>query len=144
MLNPIQVQRHGLRHVSFSWQHPRPEKATINLQVKLHHERSDKEKSWSVILRVEVKISDIEGKFPDNEIEVEFDGIFAVLPDYPEEIADQIVRMNGGAVLYGAARELIHQLSSRTPCGSFELPTIDARVFLEDSYNGSEKKEQSE
>lgn len=144
MLNPIQVHRHCLRHVSFSWQHPRPEKATVNLQVKLHHEQQKKEKNWSVILRVEIKISDIEGKLPENEIEVEFDGIFAVLPDYPEEISDEIVRMNGGAVLYGAARELIHQLSSRTPCGPFELPTIDARVFLKDRYDESKKKEGSE
>lgn len=96
-----------------------------------------------VTLRLDIRISDKKDELPENKIEVEFEGLFSVHPDYPEEDPGAFVRMSGGAVLYGAARELIHQLSSRTSCGAFEIPTIDARVFLKDGFDGNEKKEET-
>ncbi len=50
--------------------------------------------------------------------------------------------MNGGAILYAAAREYILGLTARSKHGPFEMPTIDARMFLNKPENS--KKPQTE
>ncbi len=61
---------------------------------------------------------------------VEFEGLFEIRADFPEEKREDLVKMNGGAILYGAAREYVLGMTSRSKHGPLELPTIDARMFL--------------
>ena len=126
MLSPIQTRRHWLSRLVFEPHEEAVKKAEYRADISLKHEsRSD---CWHVRLGLRF------GPQPPNEgtfhCEVVFEGLFAVHPDFPPEKADDLVRMNGGAILYGAAREMILNLTARSKHGPFELPTIDARMFL--------------
>jgi preprotein translocase subunit SecB len=58
------------------------------------------------------------------------EGAFEIHPDYPAEKLEELVRMNGGALLYGAAREMVIMLTSRCKNGPLDLPSVDAKMFL--------------
>ena len=126
MLSPIQTRRHWLSRLVFEPREEAVEKSEYRGDISLKHEsRGD---CWHVRLGVRF------GAQPPNEgtfrCDVVFEGLFAVHPEFPPEKANDLVRMNGGAILYGAAREMILNLTARSKHGPFELPTIDARMFL--------------
>lgn len=52
-------------------------------------------------------------------------GFFEVHPKWPRAKAEELVKINGPAVLYGAAREILAQTTSRGPWGSILLPTVN-------------------
>jgi len=126
MLSPIQVRRHWLRKVSFEPLEAPPENQAYAAQISIRHEKLND--GWSVWLKVAFG-GQASGKALHNG-EIEFEGIFAVHPKYPDDKIEDLVRMNGGAILYGAVRELVLNLTARSKHGPFEMPTIDARMFL--------------
>ncbi len=110
------------------------EQSTYNTQISLKHQKVDG--CWQVALKVVFCGKNSEPALYHGHIE--FEGIFEVHPEVPEDKTEELVRMNGGAVLYGAIRELVMNLSARSKHGPFELPTIDARMFLTASQNTTE------
>jgi preprotein translocase subunit SecB len=64
-------------------------------------------------------------------------GIFEVRPDCPDK--DEIVRINGGSLLYSAAREFVLSITSRGPNPPLLLPTI--RFLPEDEEKVCENAE---
>ncbi|MCF7733112.1 MAG: protein-export chaperone SecB [Akkermansiaceae bacterium] len=127
MLSPIQTRRHWIRRIAFEPEEVAVDKSNYSANITLKHLKL--EKCWQVCLSISFG-----GKKPGEATyigRVEFEGIFDVHPDFPPEKTDAMVRMNGGAILYGAARELIMNLTARSKHGPFELPTIDARMFIE-------------
>lgn len=62
--------------------------------------------------------------------ELSIAGHFTLDEDFPEDKAEQMVHLNAGAMLYGAIRELVLTLTSRSIHGELILPTIDARTFI--------------
>lgn len=68
-----------------------------------------------------------------HDCEIEFEGIFDVHPDFPADRIEDLVRTNGGAILYSAVREWVMNLSARSKHGPFEMPTIDAPSFIKKS-----------
>lgn len=126
MLSPIQTIRHSLRSVEFKAADEETGDAAFQCHISLQH--SKLEDLWHVQLGVA-----FEGKddAPVNyQGSVEYEGLFKIHEDFPEEKRDDLVRMNGGAILYGAVREYIVGMTSRSKHGAMELPTIDARMFL--------------
>ena len=126
MLSPIQVRRHWLRKVTFEPLETQPMKEAYEAQISIKHAKLNE--GWSVWLKVAFG-GQAAGKALHTG-EIEFEGIFAVHPKYPEDKIENLVRMNGGAILYGAVRELVLTLTARSKHGPFEMPTIDARMFL--------------
>jgi preprotein translocase subunit SecB len=127
MLSPIQTRSHWISHLVFEPQENRIENPKYDAQFTIKYKKSDA--LWHVILSVKFG-----GKNPDEALyrgHIEFEGMFEVRPDFPEDKTEELVRMNGGAILYGAVRELVLNLTSRAKHGPFEMPTIDARMFLE-------------
>lgn len=125
-MSPIQVRRHWLRRIDFE---PREDAVAVSkfeAQISLHHEK--RKEHWHVQLKVS-----FDGK-ESEEVNyrglIEFEGVFDVHPDYPTEKIDGLVRSSGGAILYAATREMVLTLTSRSKHGPFEMPTIDARMFL--------------
>ncbi|MCG8598829.1 MAG: protein-export chaperone SecB [Verrucomicrobiales bacterium] len=130
MLSAIQVRRHFVRSFHFDaspnhsddYEEPELEIAFANWKNDDH---------WIVRLKVETtKLPKSKGN-PPYLIRAEVEGLFDVHPDFPKERVEEIVKMNGGAILYAAIRELVITHSSRSLYGPAELPTIDARMFLE-------------
>lgn len=83
----------------------------------------DAERKWMV--QVEFKqVQDKEAGCPEYTFHVEVVGFYEVSKNYPEEKAEALVRANGPALLYSAARELIATLTGRGPFASVNLPTV--------------------
>jgi preprotein translocase subunit SecB len=57
-------------------------------------------------------------------------GVFSLPADFQKEKASDMVHMNGGAILYGAVRELLSNISARGIHGPIILPAVDPRCFL--------------
>lgn len=106
--------------------------------------QDDQEGTWLVRLDVQFKPAANTNTAPYfGEIAVV--GIFSLDASFPAEKAEEMVYLNGGALLYGMARELLSNLTSRGIHGPILLPTLDARCFLPTGENnptaddGSEK-----
>ena len=51
-------------------------------------------------------------------------GFFEILDGWPEKDCEALVAINGASLLYGAIREMILMMSSRSSHGEFLLPTL--------------------
>lgn len=143
MLSAIQVRRHWISKLALT-AHDEPTKnatSTIKIETLL----MQGEKSWKLSLTVRLGVKGDGVVRPAYTGMVAFEGEFEIHPDFPAEKTEDLVKMNGGAILYAAARELILTLTSRSAHGPFEIPTIDARMFLQESdpIAGPQKKENS-
>jgi preprotein translocase subunit SecB len=91
---------------------------------------------WNVVLRVEIK-SQKNAAPAAYEGKIEFFGTFSVDPAFPEERRDQLVRVNGSSILYGAVRELVANLTARGPYPMVRLPSISFAAMISASKTGS-------
>ena len=51
-------------------------------------------------------------------------GFFEILDGWPEKDCESLVAINGASLLYGAIREMVLMMSSRSSHGEFLLPTL--------------------
>jgi preprotein translocase subunit SecB len=131
MISPIQTRRHWINRVVFEPLDNQVANSTYEAHISLKHEKTDG--CWRVVLKVEFG-----GKHPEQAVhngQIEFEGLFDVHPEFPQDKVEELVRMNGGAILYGAVRELVLNLTARSKFGPFEMPTIDARMFRKPPEN---------
>lgn len=78
---------------------------------------------WMVALEVRQENDSNNGK-PDYLVDIEIVGLFTIEQDYPAEKADQLVKANAPALLYGSVRELVALLTGRGPFASVQLPSV--------------------
>lgn len=105
--------------------------------------QGDQEGTWLVKLDVQFKSGTNADAAPYiGEISVA--GIFSLDPSFPAEKTEEMVYLNGGALLYGMARELLSSLTSRGIHGAILLPTLDARCFLPSTENNHEVDDPNE
>lgn len=52
-------------------------------------------------------------------------GFFEVHPKWPKAKVEELVKINGPSVLYGAAREILAHTTGRGPWGSILLPSVN-------------------
>lgn len=76
--------------------------------------------------RVSMKLGlgDKPGNTPAYIGKIELFGNFKVVDSWSEKKIMELVSANGPAVLYGAAREMILNLTARFPHGSKQIPTV--------------------
>ncbi len=86
---------------------------------------------WLARLELEFSHADPENPAPYTG-SLQVIGKFRLHPDFPKESSEKMVAMNTGAILYGAARELLISLTARSLHGILQIPTIDARSFCQD------------
>jgi preprotein translocase subunit SecB len=127
MMSPIQVRRHWIRRIDFEPRENTVKTSKFEAQISLHHEKC--KEHWQVKLRV--NFDGHESSEANYRGQIEFEGIFDVHPEYPAEKTEALVRASGGAILYAATREMVLALTSRSKHGPFEMPTIDARMFID-------------
>lgn len=78
---------------------------------------------WRVTLQVRFSSADSKNPAPYHGA-VEIVGIFTVDPTWPAARTEELVRVNGASLLYGAVRETLLLLTSRATHGEFLLPTL--------------------
>lgn len=139
MLSAIQTRRHWIRKISFE-----PREDTLNdskCQAQIALKCRKCKDHWHVILKVRFGPQNTDTA--NYRGEIEFEGMFDVHPEFPEDKREEMVRMNGGAILYGAIREMTINLTARSKHGPFELPTVDARMFLKPPEDDSKAGKKS-
>ena len=82
--------------------------------------------SWRSEITVKSK-DEKEGAYPYT-FSVVYVGFFRVVKEFPSELAEQLARTNGPALLYSAAREALMYLTGRGRFPAILLPSI---TFLE-------------
>ena len=128
--SPLSLETHFFGHIEVTAQRASPEElGEGTLDSYLECQRHEEERNrWLVQLGIKKEADEKEGT-PPYTFYVEAVGLFSVLPDYPEEKVESLVRVNGAAVLYGAIRELIANLTARGPYPQVDLPTV---TFLDE------------
>lgn len=83
------------------------------------------------MIKLSVGISNKKDTHAPYKIDIGVVGLFAVSDVIPIEDRNNIVTVNGASVLYGAIREQVATLTSRSYLGSMVLPTMDFRDHIE-------------
>lgn len=84
---------------------------------------ADDPREYAVRLRVFVENN--EGKLAPYNIDVEAAGLFEVNSKVNKNERAELIEVNGCAVLYGAIRDLVLNLTSRSAAGMLMLPTVN-------------------
>ena len=103
-------------------------------QVEFARHEGDPAK-WMVQLAIRKDADDRE-RCPEYTFDIQVVGLFEVDTKYPPEKAEGLVRANGPAVLFGAIREMVANLTARGPFPAVELPTV---TFVDDASAPSAK-----
>lgn len=97
----------------------------------------DNKDRYGVILNLEIKAP--ENKNTPYAIKLDMYGFFQVPEGMPEEIREKIVKTNGTSILYGAAREIIKEMTGRGEFRSILIPTAS---FAELRKRGAEERQE--
>ena len=83
----------------------------------------EEERCWMVQLGIKLEKEE-ELPAPHYTYHLEIIGVFSLAEEVELKDPDTFVKVNGAAVLYGAAREMIANLTARGPFDAVELPTV--------------------
>ena len=99
------------------------EQLTVNSVVTQQKTSDAEEHSWSVEMTICQKLKEKQN-FP-YQFNLTIIGFFNCKNKFPSPTdEEQFVRVNGGSILYGAARELVRSSTCRGPWGELFLPTV--------------------
>lgn len=134
MLSNIQMTHHGFLEISIKPNQTLEPGNRENCAVTIQHQFSatpggDDTNKWIGRLRIEIVPPSDGYQFLYTGM-LEMFGEFALHPEIPEEDRIKYAHINGGALLFGAAREMVATLTSRSIHGMIELPSVDPRTFL--------------
>ena len=100
---------------------------------------SKKHKNVFVVsLNLEMKVP--EGKNAPYAIKMEMFGRFQISERVPDELREKMVKTNGSSILYGAAREIIKEMTGRGIFRKIQFPTVS---FAEIKNNKKEDTKQT-
>ena len=133
-LSPLQLKKYFLTELVVKAIPPNPAASLpaasggMRLTTKVHHAQNKANiRDWRVGLHISCQ-PDGRGNCP-YLIEMELLGFFEVSPAIKEEHIKTLVMANAPALLYGAAREMVLQITGRGPNGPFMLP---AATFIDE------------
>ena len=94
----------------------------------------EKPNEWQ--LELTIKLASVERANPFiYEFEIMAIGVVEVVAQLPEDQKKQIAVVNGLSILYGALREMVINLSSRSPFGPLTLPTLSFTGVLNEAVS---------
>lgn len=94
---------------------------------------------YAVFLNLEMKA--LEGKNTPYSIKMEMFGYFQVPDEMPEELREKMVKTNGSSILYGAAREIIREMTARGIYRKIYFPTVSFADIPKEKHQPQNKKE---
>lgn len=138
MLSPIQLEDHRILRIHFDTRTTEGDSAPVVFRHALTAAQQDEQGTrWLVRLDVQFMPETDAGPAPYIG-EIAIVGVFSLAADFPKEKASDMVHMNGGAILFGTARELLSSITARGIHGAIMLPTVDARCFLPEPTSNPE------
>lgn len=109
----------------------------LEIQHSLHQ---GEDKPNEGIVRVQVEMKQDEKKNVPYHVRVHLAGNFSIASAFPEEKKALFLKTNGASILYGVARELIRDLTSRGPHSQILLPTVSFAEIKTESAKRSSLK----
>jgi preprotein translocase subunit SecB len=97
--------------------------------------KTDDENIWMLILRIAFQQGETDENPPPYEGHLTIRGVFRVHEQYNHD-ADRLIRITGASILYGAAREMLANLTARSANGMISLPSVS---FMEASTKGQKE-----
>lgn len=83
----------------------------------------NKPNEWQ--LELTIKLASIEKTKPFiYEFEIQVIGVVELVVELPADRREQLAVVNGLSILYGAVREMVINLTGRSPYGALTLPTL--------------------
>lgn len=129
MFSPIQIKQHVFERISLDSNPSGSGNFDIRYHLETKHLDEGSDFNWKALFAVSFG----EQKTGEPTVykgDFKLVGYFKLSSDFPEKDAESFVQMNAGAMLYGAVREMVSILTSRSVSGPLELPTIEARQFI--------------
>lgn len=124
LTSPLQLDRYFFTKINIEAQlQPSGETGDVSASVTCAH-KTDDERQWMVTLNVLMKQGEDEEATTPYTGEFEVLGLFHVEKEYKKENVHKLVHFNAPAMLYGAVREMVFNLTSRGPNAHVVLPTV--------------------
>lgn len=121
--SPIKIHSQDFTEVSIQSQEDPEEGGANTLDVSTHLVRcKDKESEWILQLSITVGAK-AEEKRTSYLAHIDIRGHYQVHPSYSGD-PERLVRITGASILYGAAREMICNITSRCNNGMLTLPSV--------------------
>jgi preprotein translocase subunit SecB len=112
--SPLQLERHFFTKVHVDAHPDGDPHAKGELQTQVDLARAERDpKRYQLTLRL--KLVSAGDKKPCYTAEIQVVGVVRVAEAWPEPAVQQLVQANGPALLYGAAREMLCNVTSRGP-----------------------------
>jgi preprotein translocase subunit SecB len=122
--SPLRLLAHRFTEVSVkaSEQHEPQGGFSLNT-TRSFRQHEDKPREYQLILALELGSST-----PDQEspyaARLTIEGEFEVAEAYPPEMREELIRVTGASMLYGACREMLANLTARSTHGMSTLPSV--------------------
>jgi len=112
--SPLQLERHFFTKIYLD-AHPHADPtAKPQVQTEVDVARAENEpRRYQLTLRL--KVTPPPDKKPRYTAEIHIVGLVKVAPTWPDPKVQQLVEVNGAALLYGAAREMLCNITARGP-----------------------------
>jgi preprotein translocase subunit SecB len=130
MLSPLQLDRYFLKGLHFQLKdgYDRgkvPERlAAPPLEIGVVSAEQDEAQPSQWRFEVSLELPDLpDSDFP-YQVETTLVGYFTVHESYPAEQAERLARVNGPAVLYSCAREIVATVTGRCPYPKLLIPSV--------------------
>ena len=104
----------------------------VNTRCQQHNEDPS---HWMITIMVSVKQKEGE-QCPPYLLDIEAVGFFLISEEYPREKQAPMVKAHAPAVLFGAIREMLANITARGPYPRFDLPTV---TFVDEAQSKSDK-----
>lgn len=98
---------------------------TEGVDLSILDENKDNPRQFALKFRIALENENEKGKAAPYDVDIEVAGVFSIISDMPAADRDDFVRVNGCAVLYGAIRDQVLTLTSRSARGPLMLPTVN-------------------
>ena len=123
--SPLTIKAHYLTHIELRSASPDfVQSSEFVLKTRRTVEKlEDESRDWKVELTVQFGPEDESSPVLFHGT-ITVVGEFEVSPKFPTEKTDDLLKITGASILYGTAREMIANLTARTPYGLISLPSI--------------------
>lgn len=121
--SPLQLESYAFDKIELEAQdNPNPSHHNLIGGEVTHGVASEDPRLWHVIL--DISLGATEGETPLYRGRIVAEGVFRVHPNWPEEKIEALVSSNAPALLYGAIREMVVNLTGRSKHGLINLQTV--------------------
>jgi len=145
MLSAIQLKRHFFTHVAVEIDDRckgKPKEETYEIDIGTSEPTLDSDNNlWKLSMQVEFSSPEL-AKPARYKGRVNLTGLFSLASDFDESKRLNFIRMNGGSLLLGAAREMVATITARGSRGILHLATFDARMFMKTEPAEAPEEEQ--